>query len=37
MDFDLSDLLLLVVFLAIAITIINSGPGGGRRAPVPSY
>jgi len=37
MNFDISDILFLVVVLLIAIAIINDGPGGGRRAPVPSH
>ena len=37
MQFDISDILFLVVVLCIAIILINSGPGGGRRAPVPIY
>ena len=35
MQFDLSDIVFLVVVLSIAVLIINGGPGGGRRAPVP--
>jgi hypothetical protein len=36
MDFDISDVLFVVVVLWIAITIINSSGGGGHRAPVPA-
>ena len=35
MQFDLSDILFVLVVLSIAVLIINGGPGGGRRAPVP--
>jgi hypothetical protein len=35
MDFDLSDLLFVFMVLWLAITIINSDGGGGRRARVP--
>ena len=34
MQFDVSDILFLVVVLSIAIAIINSSGGGGHRAPV---
>jgi len=34
MEFDLSDILFLVVVLSIAIMIINGSGGGGHRAPV---
>jgi hypothetical protein len=38
MDFDLSDIIFLVVVLSIAIMAINNnGGGGGRRIPVPTY
>ena len=36
MDFDISDLLFVVVVLWLAITIINSDGGGGRRARMPA-
>jgi hypothetical protein len=35
MQFDVSDILFLIVVLAIAIWIINDGGGGGHRARVP--
>jgi len=38
MDFDISDIVFLVVVLGIAIAFIsNSSGGGGHRAPVPTY
>ena len=36
MDFDISDLLFVVVVLWLAIAIINNNGGGGRRARVPA-
>jgi hypothetical protein len=35
MQFDLSDIVFLVVVLSIAILLINNGGGGGFRARVP--
>ena len=35
MQFDLSDIIFLVVVLSIAILLINNGGGGGLRARVP--
>jgi hypothetical protein len=35
MQFDLSDIVFLVVVLSIAILLINRGGGGGLRARVP--
>jgi hypothetical protein len=37
MQFDLSDIIFLVVVLSIAILLINNGGVGGRRARVPVY
>lgn len=34
MEFDLSDILFIVVVLWIAIAIINGSGGGGHRSPV---
>jgi hypothetical protein len=34
MDFDLSDILFIVVVLSIAIALMNDSGGGGHRAPV---
>jgi hypothetical protein len=34
MQFDVSDILFIVVILSIAVLLINSGGGGGRRKPV---
>jgi hypothetical protein len=36
MDFDISDILFIVVVIWMAIAIINSNGGGGHRAPVPA-
>lgn len=36
MDFNLSDILFLVICLWIAIVLINNDKGGGRRARVPA-
>jgi hypothetical protein len=35
MQFDLSDIVFLVVVLSIAVLLLNSGGGGGHRARVP--
>ncbi len=35
MQFDLSDIIFIVVVLAIAVLLINSGGDGGHRARVP--
>lgn len=40
MDFDISDIVFLVVILTIAIAFINNNSGGGghrSRVPVPTY
>ena len=34
MQFDLSDIFFIAVVLSIAVLLINSGGGGGLRAPV---
>jgi hypothetical protein len=34
MDFDISDILFIVLVIWVAIAIINSNGGGGHRAPV---
>jgi hypothetical protein len=35
MQFDLSDIVFILVVLSIAVLLINSGGGGGHRARIP--
>jgi len=37
MQIEPSDILFLVVVLWLAVMIIDGGPGGGKRAPVPAF
>jgi len=37
MQIEPSDILFLVIVLWLAVMIMDGGPGGGKRAPVPAY
>ena len=37
MQFEPSDFMFIVVILWIVVMIMDGGPGGGKRAPVPAF